>query len=380
MAQGGFLLDNEKMAKNFAPYWQSRRDTLRQRAKESGLDGYLTFDFSDVRYLTGFPSEGCFVLVTSAGDFVFSPLLLYAHLQTHCASDKKIKLVCERLLLDALQKTIAKQSLKKIGFDSAKVTVSLWQSLTKSKEAEFVPLESFVLKQRMVKDAAEIELIAKACKITHESSAFCLAHLRAGVSEEALAHQLEQQFYDRGSRQVAFETIVAFGGHASYPHHVLTSKKLKKSSVVLMDLGCQIDGYKSDLTRTGYFGKMSGRFREIYSVVLQSQLAGIAAVRAGVTAGSIDAVCREVIAKAGYGDYFIHGTGHGVGLDIHEPPRLGIGSAEILAENMVVTVEPGIYLPGEFGVRIEDSVLVGKQGCKILTASGSTKIDRTKIL
>ncbi len=187
------------------------------------------------------------------------------------------------------------------------------------------------------------------------------------MTEKDLAFRVERMFQDKGSPKPAFDTIVAFGENAAYPHHVLTEKKLSRDTPVLMDLGSTIGGYKSDLTRTAFFGKISPKFREVYGIVKEAQAAGIAAVRDGVSAGRVDFVCRDLIRKAGYGDFFVHSTGHGVGLDIHEPPGLADGIKTVLREGMVVTVEPGIYLPGRFGVRIEDTVLVKKGGCKVLT-------------
>jgi Xaa-Pro aminopeptidase len=344
-----------------------RRDRLREICREKKVDAYLTFDFSDVFYLTGFPSEGCFILVSRAGDFVFSPLLLVDHLRASVGKVPGLTVVFQTPLLKSLGQIVRRQRFKKIGFDDSKLTVGLLKALEQDSAVKWTALPELVLRQRMIKDAAEIELISRACHITYTSSQECFRALREGQTEEETARFLERRFNHHGSPKVAFETIVAFQENAAFPHHVVTGKKLKKNSVVLTDLGCQVGGYKSDLTRTTYFGKITPKFRKIYEIVHRSQQEGVHAVRAGVTAGEVDFVCREVIRKAGYGAYFIHGTGHGVGIDIHEPPRLGIGSKEMLREGMIVTVEPGIYLPGEFGVRIEDTLLVKKNGSETLT-------------
>ncbi|OGR85409.1 MAG: hypothetical protein A2901_09265 [Elusimicrobia bacterium RIFCSPLOWO2_01_FULL_54_10] len=338
---------------------------LRERLQENKLDGYLTFDTSDVLYLSGMPSEGCFVLVSREGDYIFAPLLLAEH--ARAVAGKSMTVVDDRRLLKAMAAIMKKKGLKKIGYDPDKVQVGLFKALESIPKVSWVGIGGFILSQRMFKDNNEIDAITQACRLTARSAKKCYEMLEAGLTEQETSFRLERLFQDGGSLKPAFETIIAFGENAAYPHHVVTPRKLRSGDSVLMDCGSSIKGYKSDLTRTAGFGKMSPKYQKIYRIVQESQSAGIAAVRDGVTAGKVDFVCREYIRKAGYGDYFVHGTGHGVGLDIHEPPRLGIAVKDILKEGMVVTVEPGIYLPGEFGVRIEDTVLVTKGGCKILT-------------
>lgn len=344
----------------------ARRKKLHATLREKKIQGYLTFDFSDVFYLSGFPSEGCFLLAGLSGDAIFSPLLLADHCK-ECVKGDSLTVQWKGSLWKALEETIRKGKLKRIGFDSSKLTVSLHRELSRFKGVEWIDFSGLILTQRMVKDKEEIKAIAKACHVTHQSCMDTFAALENGMTESDVAYQLENRFHEGGSPKVAFETIVAFGENAAFPHHVVTDKKLKKNTPVLMDLGCTIDGYRSDLTRTSFYGNISPRFQKIFDIVQKAHDEGVAQVREGVTAGFIDSICRDYIKKAGYGDYFIHGTGHGVGIDIHEPPRLGGTSKEVLKENMIVTVEPGIYLPGEFGVRIEDTLLVKKNGCEVLT-------------
>lgn len=344
-----------------------RRQRLIERCSEKKLDGYLTFDRQDVYYLTGFPAEGAFLLASKEGSTLFVPLLLREQTKSLLKDEPELLVSSSGKLLKSLAQTIGKNYLKRIGYDSAKLPVALWEELRHIRKGCWQPLPSFVLRQRSIKDQTEIEAISRACKIAIQSYETCWKNLQAGESEKSCAHQLEELFYKNGSPKPAFETIVAFGENAAYPHHVATDKRLSANMVVLMDCGSSVEGYRSDLTRTAFFGKMTARFQKIYRIVEKAQQEGIAAVRDGISAGKIDFICREVIRKEGYGDYFVHGTGHGLGLEIHEPPRLGVRSKEILKTGMVVTVEPGIYLPGEFGVRIEDTLLVQKNGCKILT-------------
>ncbi len=344
-----------------------RRNSLRHQLRQLKLDAYITFDFSDVCYLSGFPSEGCFLLASRAGDWMFSPLLLAEHARAHVKSDPGLKIVAERELLKSMQELCKKHSLKRIGFDTDKVVHSLYGALTRFPGVKWIPQPGLILRQRMIKDESELSAIRRACHITHDSAMKCFKSLKPGQTEKDVSNHISNLFFDGGSPKVAFETIVAFGSNAAFPHHVVSDKRLKRNSAVLLDMGCMVDGYRSDLTRASFFGKITRKYQQIFSIVDTAQKEGVAAVREGVSAGKIDWICREVIRKSGYGDFFVHGTGHGVGLDIHEPPRLGINSQEILKEGMIVTVEPGIYLPGEFGVRIEDSLLVKKNGCEILT-------------
>ncbi len=345
-----------------------RRNALRRHLEENKIDAYVIFDQSDLFYLTAFPSEGCFALVSAQGDVLFAPALLAGQARDLTANDK-IEVRAEAGLLKSLGQLLLKSKVKRIGYDPSKVTVELFHQLQSLMKSEWIELPGFILKQRMIKDALEIQSIERACRITATASKICFKNLRAGLSEKELAYNLESFFHRLGSPKIAFETIVAFNEHASFPHHVVTDKKLMNNSTVLTDLGCRIDGYCSDLTRTTFFGKISSKFAKIYDIVRRSQAAGMAAIRDGVTAGEIDYICRSLIKDEGYEDFFTHGTGHGVGIDIHEPPRLGINSKEVLKAGMIVTVEPGIYLPGEFGVRIEDTLLVTKNGSRILTVA-----------
>jgi len=178
---------------------------------------------------------------------------------------------------------------------------------------------------------------------------------------------LECFFKRNGSKGAAFDTIIATGKNSAYPHHITSNHPIRQNKPVVMDLGCVWEGYRSDLTRTVYLGKINSLFAKIFRLVQTAQDAAIRQVYPGQTAEAVDAAARQVIAKAGFGRFFIHGTGHGVGIDIHEAPRVAPGSKEVLREGMVITVEPGVYLPGKFGVRIEDTLLIEEKGCEILT-------------
>lgn len=220
---------------------------------------------------------------------------------------------------------------------------------------------------RAVKDADEAARMRRATDIAEAALSAVLRRLKKGDTERAVAAMLEHEFRKRGAQKASFDTTVLFGAHSSLPHGKPGDTPLKRGDIVLVDCGCVVDGYCSDLTRTAVFGSIPGAwFEDIYACVLEAQLAGLAAVRPGAGAAAVDRACRDVIERAGHGARFGHGTGHGVGLEIHEFPRLNQHSTTVLAPGMAVTVEPGIYLPGRGGVRIEDLVVVTPQGCDVL--------------
>ncbi len=347
--------------------YAERRKKLKRNLSKKDCDGYIVLDRADIFYLTGFHPEGCFVLITPDKDFLFAPSLLEAHATHTTKDDMGLKVLSPKSFSKELEMSIREQHLTKIGYDPNKTKVSFLNFLTKIKKVRWTAIEQLVLTQRIIKDFAEIELIRKACHITAKTYSAMLKKLRPGFTEQATAFELENLFHTYGSPALAFETIVAFNEHSAFPHHIPEGKKLTKNSVALMDFGCSVGHYMSDFTRTTFFGKPTAEFTKIYKIVQEAQRAGIAAVREGVTAETIDTACRNVIRKYDYEKYFIHSTGHGVGLDIHELPYVGAGSKTVLKSGMIITVEPGIYLPKKFGVRIEDTLLVTKKGFEILT-------------
>ncbi len=218
------------------------------------------------------------------------------------------------------------------------------------------------MQNEIIKTEAQLKAIERAAQIIDDTYEAVLSSIKEGDTEKDVAAFIEEFVLMQGASGLSFETIVAFGVGGAEPHHVPTDCKLEKGMLVTIDMGAVFDEYCSDFTRTFAFGEISERQREIYDVVYHSQKKGVAAVRAGLACEALDAVCRDYIEEHGYGKYFIHTTGHGVGKLIHEAPRVGKGSTETLADNMVVTIEPGIYIEGEMGVRIEDMVIVGREG------------------
>jgi len=355
------------MSSRLAPSSLSKNVFRRRRAalgpvlEKAKLDGFFFSGISDLYYLTGFMSEGFYGLVTPKETWLFTSALMAGQVKENAPG---CKLVVGKRLSEALGEIKTKRRLKRLGFDPEQVTYRLGSVLAK---LGLTPAESPAADLRIVKDKAELDALSRACHLTALSIPHIQKKLRPGVTEKQLAGELEAFYHRNGAQKVAFDLIVAMGPHTALPHHVPSEARLAKNQPVIFDIGCTVGGYRSDLTRTLFFGKINPVFRRIYGIVHSAQKAGIERVRPGSTGGQVDAAARSVITRAGYGRYFIHSTGHGVGVDIHEPPWVRAQSPDVLKPGMVLTVEPGIYLPGRFGVRIEDTMLVTQSGRDILT-------------
>jgi Xaa-Pro aminopeptidase len=257
---------------------------------------------------------------------------------------------------------------KRVGYEDQGLLVSVYTDLVGfAPSVELVPLGDRLEKLRSVKDAGEIASLREALRITDEVFVAVTSKLEPGITEIRAAWLIEREMRERGAEGPAFETIVAAGPHAARPHHRPTERTLNEGEPIIFDLGARVHGYDGDLTRTIWFGEPDDRFKTLYTTVLAAQDAALSGLRAGLTGVEGDALARNVIAAAGYGDRFVHGLGHGVGIRIHESPSLGTQSTDVLQTGEVVTVEPGIYLPDWGGIRIEDVVVIGDGGSEDLT-------------
>jgi Xaa-Pro aminopeptidase len=344
-----------------------RREKLAARLHDLGVDALLISRLPNVRYLTGFTGSNAQLLLT-ASEPIFLTDRRYEEQGRRQVSSVKRE-IYQRELAPAFAQVCRDTGVARVGFEAAGVTFATYEQLRKAGEAELVPVSDEVERLRQTKDPEELELIGRAQEATDEAFDRVLAKLVEGVTEREVAFELEQSMRVAGADRTGFDTIVAFGENSAEPHHGPTERPLSRGDVVKMDYGCVVEGYHSDMTRTVAFDEPDPRLREIHDVVRRAQEAGIAAVRAGVRGGDADEAARSVIREAGYAERFGHSLGHGVGLEVHEGPGLRAGSDEDVPEGAVVTVEPGVYVPGLGGVRIEDMVVVTADGCRPMPRS-----------
>jgi Xaa-Pro aminopeptidase len=270
-----------------------------------------------------------------------------------------LELVTDRFIEPALARLAADRGLRTVAFEAQDMTVLRHQELAGMDGGpSLVPAGRIIEELRTVKDEAEIALIARACAITCEALSAALPAIRPGRTERELAILLERAMTDHGAEALAFDTIVASGPNGAFPHHVPGSRPFSAGDLITIDCGARYGGYHADMTRTVALGEPAAWQREIYQIVAEAQQAGVQAATAGTDVGTVDAAARDLIAAAGHADNFGHGVGHGVGLEVHEEPIVGYGRTGTLADRVPITVEPGIYLPGKGGVRIEDTLVV----------------------
>lgn len=342
---------------------------LRDRLDGAGCEALLVTSLTSVRYLTGFTGSAGMLLVLPH-ELVFVSDGRYRDQSAEQLAAAGVEARIEISATDQ-QKLVssAVSGIGRLGLEAAHVSWAQQRAMAAEwfPTAELVPTDGLVEELRLVKDAGEIARIEEAARIADAALAGVRSRLLDGPTEEEFGLELDTEMRRLGADGVSFETIVAAGPNGAKPHARPSGRRIADGDLVVLDFGALVDGYHSDMTRTFAVGDVGHTARRMLDVVTASQAAGVAAVRAGASAAEVDAACRAVIADAGWGDAFLHGTGHGVGLDIHEAPRVSGSSAATLADGHVVTVEPGVYLPAVGGVRIEDTVAVTTGGCRTLT-------------
>lgn len=340
---------------------KDRLDRMRLLLSAQKLDGFLVHSDHNRRYLARFSGTSGALAFTKAGTYFVtdSRYAIQAKQQV-----KNAKFVLQkRALLVELADLVEKAGVKRLGLEADQTTVSQWEYLKKRlPKIQLLPTRGLVEGLRLVKDVGEREAMRAAARITDRVFEHILGFIRPGVRESDLAAEMEHQMRRLGASGPSFETIVASGWRSALPHGVASDKKVAQGDMIVFDFGCIFDGYCSDMSRTVVVGKPSARQKRVYGIVQRAQAAGLRAARPGKTTGDVDKAARALIVKAGYGNRFGHGTGHGVGVEIHEEPRVGPKAKDVLKPGMAITVEPGIYLEGAFGVRIEDLVLVTPKG------------------
>jgi Xaa-Pro dipeptidase len=345
-----------------------RINALKQAAfRKGGFDCFLVFNSANLTYFTGFPGASALLLPESGESVVYVYSVNYAHAKAELA-EFMVELVNRgENLMDKIAKQTKAFKIGKLAVDA--LNIESWRGLSKSlgSEKKLAADPGFIRGLRKVKDAEEIGLMRTAAELTSEGMRVACETVAAGVREYEVAAEIEYAMRKQGCSGTAFETIVASGVYSAFPHGGCSDREIREGDLVVVDVGATYGFYRSDMTRTFVAGNPSEKQKKLYQTVKAAQQKAFEAVKPNVKAADIDAAARKVIEDAGYGEYFVHGLGHGIGLDVHEPPTLSPDSKDVLAAGNVVTVEPGIYLVGYGGVRIEDTVLVQKNGAEKLT-------------
>lgn len=343
-----------------------RRQGVASALAPQKVEALLVSSPASVRYLTGYTGSNGLLLVTPRESHFFTDPRYATDAQANIDCTVHI---CKKGLFAEAAVVAKRKHLKKLGFEPGWMQVGAFEDLKKQlgSSVKLVPVAGVVEALRAVKSPSEIARIRESVKANSEAYIKTLKRVRPGVREMDVAAELDFQMRMLGAEKPAFETIVASGTRTALPHAHPTSKKLEAGELLLIDMGATLDGYTSDMTRMSVLGPPSKRIGNLYKAVLEAQLAGIAQVRAGVAASKVDAAAREMLKRHQLDKAFVHSTGHGLGLEIHEGPRIARTEKAKLLAGMVITIEPGAYLEGFGGVRIEDTVLVTETGCEVLT-------------
>ncbi len=357
---------------------KQRLQALRQGLASAGGQGYLACDVNNVRYLTGFSGHDSWALVTKRGIVLLTDSRYTEQAAGQCAGVR----IVERTgpMADAVAKELQRYKTLETVLVDAMLPVGAFAGLKKALRKAAVKCKAkagIVQQVRRKKDDTEARYISRAAKIAWDALDMALGEIKPGMTESQLRAKIDYGIISAGS-EPSFETIVAFGPNGSRPHHQAGGRKLKKGDPILIDFGARYNGYASDTTRCFVLGKPRREYSKAWVAVLAAQQCGIKMIKPGIKTADVDQAVRAVIQESGFPEYG-HGTGHGLGLDVHETPVLSSRSKETLEVGDVVTVEPGIYLPGKFGIRIEDDVLVTPKGAKILSKSRQGRFHHEKI-
>jgi Xaa-Pro aminopeptidase len=343
-----------------------RRQALKRRMAEERLDAFVVSFGPNVRYLTGFTgSNGLLVMFPGRAVFFTDPRYrIQAAQEVECPVQ-----VATGPMLPRVAALLCRAKSRRIGFEKSRTTVEAFETLNVAlpMRSSLEPVSGLIERQRMVKSASEIAAIRRSVELNSRAFEQTARHIRPGMRESELAAELDYRSRRLGAEAPAFETIVAAGTRTALPHARPTAAKLPSNGMVLVDMGAMLAGYASDMTRMLFLGKPAPRAKRMYAAVLEAQLAAIAAVRPGVKAQAVDRAARRVLARHNFDRAFVHSTGHGLGLEIHEPPRVGKKENTPLQPGMVITIEPGVYFEDYGGIRIEDTVVVTANGCDVLT-------------
>lgn len=347
--------------------FQTRRRSLADALATSRYDAMLITHLPNVYYMSGFTGSNAAMLISNDGRAAIATDGRYT---TQIAAEvPDLAATIER---NAAAGVLAHaHSPARVAVEAAHLSLAEFERLKElaPDDITLVPATEFIEPLRVIKDPQELDALREVAEIGNKAWASLLDDgcIQAGVTERHVAAELEYRMRELGSERESFDTIVAAGANSAMPHHGADDTVIKQGDLVTVDFGAYLTGYNSDMTRTVVVGSASGFAEEIYEIVLKSQIAGIAAATAGTPLVDVDKACRDIIDEAGYGEYFVHSTGHGVGLDVHEAPAAATRGTGVLREGMTLTIEPGIYVPGQGGVRIEDTLIITTAGPELIT-------------
>jgi len=348
----------------------SRLQKLRQKLAEKEVDAILISQPENRYYLSGFAGSSGFLLITAQKAVLATDFRYIEQAKTQAPDYEVFQITND--IADWFPKLVAESGLRKPGFEAGHITFATYRQLSdmlkeQQPKIKLVPLDGLVESLRVIKEPEEIELITRAAEIGDNAFAHIEDVIHAGMSEKEVAWEIEKFLRENDSQSVPFDIIVASGPNSALPHAKPSQRTIQSGEPIVIDIGARLDGYASDLTRTICLGTPDDIFKKVYDIVLGAQLAALAIIKEGMSGEQADSLARKVVEEAGYGEAFGHALGHGVGLAPHESPRLGPGSTEALVSGMVFTVEPGIYLPGWGGVRIEDLAVMENGKAKVIS-------------
>lgn len=335
---------------------------------QAGLDGILLSDLANIGFVSGFFTEDSYILISGQGKVFITDSRYYEVIEKKCPGWQVVCVSSQKHLKDYVAEYCETWNIKTLGFEEDKITQGLFAELVGYLSGvEMKPVGTIVKHLRMVKRPYELDCIRRAARSADDAFLHVLKLMKPGVREYEIAAEIQYQLKKAGMDGESFPSIVAAGAHSSRPHAVPGEYKMQAGDFVTIDMGAKYRGYCSDMTRTVVIGTADAKQKEVYDVVLTAQKKAVAAVKPGLRCCDLDAIARDSIGACGYGENFLHSLGHGVGLDIHELPTVSRNCDIILEPGMVITIEPGVYLPGWGGVRIEDTVIVTEDGCEIIT-------------
>lgn len=345
----------------------TRVERVREQLSTENIESLLITNLKNIRYLAGFTGSSGVILITPQQQYFITDFR-YSEQAREQAKGFNV-IIAKQSIWQEVARLIEEESISTIGIEAVHLDVSTYLKLKELFNAKVVGTEQLVEKIRMIKDEDEIAIIQQACQITDEAFEHILKFIRVGMTEIEVANELERFLKSKGASAMSFDTIVASGVRSAMPHGVASDKRIEEGDMITLDFGCYYKGYSSDMTRTFAIGSVHPKLEEIYYIVLEAHERVNRAAKAGITGKELDAVARDYITERGYGEAFGHSTGHGVGLDVHEQPGINKLNDKPLEVNMVITNEPGIYLEGLGGVRIEDDLVIQESDAYSLNRS-----------